>query len=262
MELFQNEPVVTKITAALFVPAGGGTPIHTNRKAHGLAFNTEHTTTYRFFDGTVLTCHSGQCIYLPQGSSYSVDITEASQDPTAGVYAINFLLEKPLADQPVLLTPRAKADVLSAFSHAQGAWKQKRPGHREVCLSQLYMLLSILGREQEDYRQQTGAVAMLTPALQYIRENYTAEEIPVAALAKLCGVSQPYLRRLFHSAFGMPPARYIRHTRLMYARELLLTGEYTVTQAALACGFRDNAYFSREFKKATGQLPSSLGKNQ
>lgn len=259
MELFQNEPVVQKITAALFVPAGSGTPVHTNRRAHGLAYNTEHTAIYRFSDGTVLTCGPGQCIYLPQGCSYTVDRTEASPEPSSGVHAINFFMEAPLADRPVLLSIRSQAAVLSAFFHAENAWRQKRPGYREVCFSRLYALLGILAQEREAYTPVSRTMALLAPALSCIDEGFTTQELTAEYLSQLCGVSQPYLRRLFHSAFGMPPAQYVRHKRLLYARELLQTGEYSVTQAASAAGFNDLAYFSRAFKRAFGILPSRWG---
>lgn len=257
MKLFQNEPVVTKITAVLFVPAGGGTPVHPHRKAHGLAFNTDHSSTYRFSDGRVLTCRSGQCIYLPMGCSYTVDRSTPSEDPAAGVHAVNFLLDAPLADEPFLCSVRSQTAFLTAFRHAQTAWRQKQKGHREVCFSQLYLLLSMLEGEGS-YLPASRTMERLEPALACIDRDFTGQLPSVAGLAALCSVSEPYLRRLFQSAFGMSPACYIRHKRLLYARELLDTGEYSVTQAAAAAGFNDAAYFSRAFKETFGASPASL----
>lgn len=251
-----NEPIITQITAAVFVPAGGGAPVHTNRRAHGLAYNASHTSTYRFSDGRVLTCHSGQCIYLPMGCSYTVDRTEPSADPAAGVYAINFMTEGTVAAEPAVFSVRSQTAFLTAYQHARNLWRQKQPGYRELCFAQLYTLLGIVRQEREEYTPAGQAVKKLEPALTYIQERFTRQEIPVDQLAIVCGVSQPYLRRLFRSAFGMPPAQYVRHKRLRYARELLDTGEYSVSQAAAAAGFNDTAYFSREFKAAFGTVPS------
>lgn len=259
MELFQNEPVVKGITAAVFVPAGSGAPVHKNRKAHGLAFNVSHTTVYRFENGKVLTCQSGDCIYLPQGVSYTVDRSQPSQLPQAGVYAINFYLEAPIAPEPLLLHPRSQDTLRGAFSKAEHAWRQKQPGFRQGCMSELYRIFQCLLREQTGYTRRDKALAVLTPALTYINENYT-RGLQLQELAKLCRVSQPYLRRLFHGAFGEAPAVYVRNLRLRYARELLGSGEYSVSEVAGLSGFNDAAYFSREFKRATGLTPSQYSR--
>jgi len=256
MELFQNEPVVQKITVALFVPAGSGAPVHNNRPSHGLAYNANHSTTYRFSDGQILTCSPGQCIYLPQGCSYTVDRSAPPEDPAAGVHAINFHLGAPLWDRPFVLSIRNQAAVLSAFRQAETAWRQKQAGYRETCFSQLYALLGILSQERQDYAPISRTVALLSPALSCIDENFNTRELSVPKLAQLCGISEQYLRRLFHKAFGVSPAVYIRNKRLGYARELLSTGEYSVSRAAAAAGFNDSAYFSREFRKFTGHAPS------
>ena len=256
MELFSCQPVVTKMTAAVFVPAGSGAPIHKNRKAHGLAFNVSHTTVYRFSTGQVFSCHSGQCIYLPQGCSYTVDRSEASEDPTAGVFAINFHLAEPLTAAPKVLRLNNQRAVQSAFLRAEQLWRQKSPGFREGCFGELYTILRLL-HDTRDYMPQDKALQTLAPALAYIQKHYTGETLEVGHLAQLCGVSQQYLRRLFRSALGFAPAEYIRRLRLDYARELLRTGEYTASQAAMAAGFNDTAYFSREFKKYTGMSPSA-----
>lgn len=261
MELYQNEPVITKITAVVFVPAGSGAPVHIDRPAHGLAYYMNHSSTFRFSDGTVMTCHSGQCIYLPMGCSYTVDKSDPSEDPSAGIHAINFLAEQPLAEGPFLMNIRSQTAFLSACEHARTAWRKKSPGYREFCFSQLYSLLSLMKQDRQVYTQSSRIMELLAPALSHIDEEFTRQELSSYKLAQLCGVSEQYLRRLFHSAFGMPPARYVRHKRLLYARELLRTGEYTVASAAATAGFNDAAYFSREFRKTFGTAPNQYSKS-
>lgn len=251
-----NEPVALKITATLFVPAGSGAPVHRNRSAHGLAFNVAHSTVYRFQDGLVLTCQPGQMIYLPQGSSYTVDRSAPSDDPGAGVHAINFHLAEPLSEIPFVVSVRNRSAMLGAFQQSQTAWRQKQTGYREVCFARLYTIFSLLLQSRTEAGHGSRTATLLAPAMERIHETFTHQELPVAQLADLCGISQQYLRRLFHEVCGCSPAIYIRNLRLRYARELLATGEYTVSQAAVTAGFNDSAYFSREFRKFTGQSPS------
>lgn len=254
----QKNIVIEQIHAALFVPAGGGAPVHKNRTAHGLAFNVSHTSTYRFLDGTVLVCKPGQCIYLPRGSSYTVDKTAASGDSSAGVHAINFSSQQPLAERPFLVQPRSQTAMLAAYMQGEKAWRQKREGDREACFSALYTILSLLRQSRQD--NASRAARLLAPAISYIDENFTVQELPIPELARLCDISEQYLRRLFHNAYGVTPSVYIRNKRLEFARGLLQTGEYSVSQASATAGFNDLAYFSREFKEAFGCLPSQWGK--
>jgi len=258
MEFLNQEFVVAKITAAVFVPAGSGNPVHKNRPSHGLAFNVDYPSTYRFDDGNVLTCHAGECIYLPQGASYTVDkvASAGSFPPGAGVYAINFHISGPTeAPKPGIMQVRGKDEMLSAFIKAENAWRQKSVGFYEECFINLYRIVRELKQEAARYSPLGKALAILAPALEYINANYTSENISLSHLAALCGISEPYLRRLFRGAFSVPPAVYMRNMRIKYAKELLRSGEYSVTDAAILSGFNDTAYFSREFKKVTGVPP-------
>ena len=50
----------------------------------------------------------------------------------------------------------------------------------------------------------------------------------------------------------------MRNLRLKYAKELLRSREYSVTDVGTLSGFNDAAYFAREFKKAVGKSPSEF----
>ena len=97
---------------------------------------------------------------------------------------------------------------------------------------------------------------VLHPAITYIHDHYTEENICVGYLAGLCGISEPYFRRLFTRSFGVSPLRYINTLKITRAKELIASRVYTISEIALLSGFHDEAYFSREFKKAVGVAPS------
>jgi AraC-like DNA-binding protein len=46
--------------------------------------------------------------------------------------------------------------------------------------------------------------------------------------------------------------------RIEIAKNMLYSGEYSVSQVAEQCGFSDIYYFSKAFKKAVGVNPSIL----
>ena len=255
--MLENEIVITKIVLALFVPVGQGKPIHNNRPAHGLAYNVGYTSSYTFEGGKSLICHDGECIYLPKGSNYTVRKIYSSDTPDSGTYAINFMT---LSDfdmgAPWVMKIRGENELYSLFAKTARAWLKKEVAFYETCFSNLYRIIKQIKSESARYSPKQKSIDLLTPALQYINEKYTSEAISISTLAELCRVSEVYLRRVFQNVFSTSPAVYIRNKRINYAKELLRSEEYNVTDVAMLSGFNDTAYFTREFKKVTGVAPS------
>ena len=253
MDFFNNEQTVTEIVASVFVPEGQGTPVHKNRHSHGLAFCVNSRgSVYTFSNGEALVCKSGDCIFLPQGSCYTVSSSEANFERSmhsekCGVYAINFKISEEYTYHPLVVKINGLDRALSNFTVAENAWRKKATVYREDCIIALYKIIRQIKRERnEGVRKLNG---ILFPALEYISTHYTDENISIPHLSELCGVSEPYLRRLFRAEFGCSPAIYVRRLRLQYARSLLETKEYSITDVAMLSGFNSPAYFSREFKK-------------
>ena len=79
----------------------------------------------------------------------------------------------------------------------------------------------------------------------------------VGELPRLCGVSDTYFRRLFEERFGMPPKKYLLHSRLTQAKAILDSGEYdSIAGVAEAVGFEDGLYFSKAYKAKYGTPPT------
>ena len=91
------------------------------------------------------------------------------------------------------------------------------------------------------------SVKAIAPAPEYINENYTRENIPLSHLAEPCKVSETYLRKLFHQAFSVSPVVYMRNMRIRYAKELLRSGEYSVTRRGIRYSIRLSIYFAVRF---------------
>ncbi|MBQ9973544.1 MAG: helix-turn-helix transcriptional regulator [Oscillospiraceae bacterium] len=256
MELFDQDFTVSDIRIAIFVPLRDAKHKHTDRPSHGFAYSLGCSVTYRFDTGDVLTCAPGQCIYLPKGSNYTVDEQGEELPMGSGTYAINFrTFQYDGPFEPFVVSIRGKEKALSCFEKAEVAWRKKQPGFREECFCSLYRLIQIFRKEMSNYSCLDSILTKLSPALSYIQAHYTSESITLPHLARLCGISEPHLRKLFNAAFSVPPSVYIRNLRLNYAKELLKTGEYSVTTVASRSGFNDPIYFSREFKKATSMTP-------
>jgi len=88
-------------------------------------------------------------------------------------------------------------------------------------------------------------------------EEHLAEQIPLATLAQLVGLSTYYFCRAFKQSFGLPPHRYHNNRRIEQAKVLLAKPEPSVTDIGLTVGFSETSSFSAAFRKATGLTPTA-----
>jgi AraC-like DNA-binding protein/mannose-6-phosphate isomerase-like protein (cupin superfamily) len=90
-----------------------------------------------------------------------------------------------------------------------------------------------------------------------VNEALLEGHVTVALLARCCGVSRERLHRVLRRWTGMSPADYCRAIRVNRARAMLLGGN-RLSDTAIACGFADQAHFTRWFRRAFGYTPGDL----
>lgn len=77
----------------------------------------------------------------------------------------------------------------------------------------------------------------------------------LADVAHACGVHPVSLARAFRLHFGCSPGAYQRRFRLNRAAAMLAADAAGMAEIAQACGYFDQAHFSRSFRKAFGLAP-------
>ncbi len=249
----QSDIRVDAAVLACFVPAGSGAHHHRDRGSHGLALHTSGEKKYVFSDGKALTVRKNDVIYLPEHSSYEVVTLEEGD-----CYAVNFTISPDRLCDPAVYRLKNAAPVLEAFRQAKTAWTTKHEGYMLKVKSELYGILYALLREMRLAYISGSKADIITPAVRRIHEEYATENLTVADLARLCAVTPEYFRRIFRSVYGVSPKRYINELKLSRAKELLQSGLYSVTEAALLSGYTDMSHFSRVFKKETGVSPKAF----
>src|SRR5690554_2048093 len=80
----------------------------------------------------------------------------------------------------------------------------------------------------------------------------------ISELAKIGGTNEQYLKKYFKKYFGRTIMNYITEARMQYARELIHTGKYNVSDVALLTGYKHPSHFTSVFKKHFGFKPTSL----
>lgn len=98
------------------------------------------------------------------------------------------------------------------------------------------------------------APTWLLRARDCLRED-AANPLRLADLARECGVHPVYLARAFRTHFGCSPGAYQRRSRLNQAATMLTADGANVAEIAHACGYFDQAHFSRIFRDAFGLPP-------
>lgn len=94
-------------------------------------------------------------------------------------------------------------------------------------------------------------------SLEIIEENYAAT-ISVEKVARQAGMSARNFSRLFLAELGMTPKEVVTLLRIERAKQLLSSGQHSVTDIAFEVGYGSVSQFISTFRKNTGQLPSSL----
>ena len=85
-------------------------------------------------------------------------------------------------------------------------------------------------------------------------------EIEVAELNALAGMSRAEFSATFRQVFGVPPKQYISLRRLLRARQLLLETPLPIKEIATQCGYHDEFFFHRMFKKYMKTTPAKYRK--
>jgi AraC family transcriptional regulator len=94
----------------------------------------------------------------------------------------------------------------------------------------------------------------LSRVLDYIEANLEGD-LSVDYLASIACLSRFHFARAFKVAVGRPPHRYVSAKRLEHAKELLIRGDESLVDIALALDFSCQANFTRSFRQMTGQTP-------
>ena len=90
--------------------------------------------------------------------------------------------------------------------------------------------------------------------MEYVRANYD-KKLSLDEIAKNAFLSKAYLSSIFKEEIGESLTNYINRVRIEKSRVLLLDKEISLIDIANLCGFEDQSYFTRVFKKMVGISP-------
>ncbi len=182
------------------------------------------------------------------------------QNPWGFIYIV-FRMEmneaaRNLFNKSILIWNGVNDVIRKQFIEATKAWIGKNALYQVKCNLLTTEILYKLVLSDMPYHK-VPHIKKLEKARALIQDNFR-NTISVEALAESVDLSDSYFRRLFNKAYGCSPMQYIMNLRIENARELLLSGEVNVTEAAQLSGFDDIYYFSALFKRKTGYSPIQI----
>lgn len=94
-------------------------------------------------------------------------------------------------------------------------------------------------------------------ALKFIDDNFT-DDITLAQLAGISGISIQHFCRCFRARMGMRPMEYITRRRISEAKQLLRSSRISISEIAEIVGYSGVTYFGMVFRKYEGISPSGF----
>jgi len=145
---------------------------------------------------------------------------------------------------------RPVARRLCALLHRE---LRRRDGPAQLTVEGLVLELLLAGTRQSPPRREP-IPAWLLQVREMLWEQ-GSERLTLADLSRCAGRHPVQVSRQFHHHFGCTIGEYVRQARVARAQVLLLRGEMSVAEVALACGFADQSHFTAAFRRLTGVPP-------
>lgn len=95
---------------------------------------------------------------------------------------------------------------------------------------------------------------------EYIHEHLN-QDIKLADLAGLIGMSQFHFSHLFKQSIGTSPYQYLLQQRIEQAKLLLKQSDRSIMDIAVECGFNSHSHLSKTFRQFTGMTPKAYRVN-
>ncbi len=219
---------------------------------------------FRLPTGGVIACRPGELLSVPAGVEHQWMVEEAPCEAfqilhtplPLHLYGELFVLfGKPGGELHRVAIPETETGTVEKLER-----EILYPGEGSSVLihGRLLELFALAVRQLGGRAQSSGRdEEAVFRALNFI-DSHLGRHITLAELAAGSFLSVSRFSHLFRDFTGKPPLQYINELRIERAKNLLAYSEFTVSEIASELGFESLHYFSRLFRKTTGESPSAF----
>lgn len=233
------------------------------KTSHTLLWLKHCSASFKNKNGNVLQAKQGQLTYMAKGQEYFLRFYDTHPDQEDTV-VIHFQMtdlsgeDIAAADTPVVCIEEVDSSLALCIERLVQEYKNNM-----VCIpalkAELHMLLSTICKKQKSHLAR-DKFANIRTGIRLLEQD---SDLSISQIAKKCGVSDCYFRRLFQEYSGESPISFRQRLRIQRAKQLLTSDEqYSVTQIAQELGFSDVYHFSKAFKKYCGICPTAFIKSK
>ena len=199
----------------------------------------------KFEIGTKTICvNQGDIIFMPANISYKAEYADC-ESIVAHFDGCNYF-----EAEKINLTN--KSLIEKSFQKLLECWNQRHSVNQAKSI-----VFDILDKISSDTLSVSPNSAF-TSCVSYLEDNFSDPELDITKIHKFGFMSASTLQRKFTEHFKLSPKQYLTRLRMNKALDLLISGKLSISEISLQCGFTDDKYFSRAFKKEFGHPPSQM----
>ncbi len=206
------------------------------------------------FDGLLLKGKQYTVQYLPKGHG-DIEYKVKTIEP-GNCIDVYFDTDVNLSDSAFCIEINSPLEMKNLFEKIYNIWLKKDIEYNYDAMSVFYKILKLLIKSENEMLENPHYLTIKS-AIDFLNLNFCSNEIDYKYVASLCNISYSYFRRLFLECMNTSPAKYVTNKKIEYAKELLESKLYTVSEVADIVGFNNVYYFSHAFKNITNLSPSA-----
>lgn len=204
-----------------------------------LSGNAEH-----FFADHRFTLDENCIYFFNQKEDYNVEVAEKGLS-----FSVHFTTYEPIEAKSFCIKIKDNSAIVRILNSIEHQFINSG-GCTAKCLSELYKLFGSF--EDIYFKKYLPKDTRLLKAKEYMNLHFK-EDLCIIKAAEEYGVTQRRFNDIFKQNFHTTPNQYIIDYKIGLAKKLLCSKELSIGDISNLCGFEDICYFSKTFKKVTGQ---------